>query len=70
MAGFVTYTLGTVVLCGAAIRAKVLPIPAVVTFLALTALMFTPLPADVLDAVQIAQMLVLAAFAVLLWRRA
>jgi hypothetical protein len=42
----------------------------VVAFLLLTAAMFTPLPADVLDAVQIGQMLMLIAFAALLWRRA
>jgi hypothetical protein len=70
MAGFAAFTVGTVVLCVAALRAQVVPVTAVALFLLLTAAMFLPLPGSALDLVQMLQMLLLIGFAVVIWRRA
>jgi hypothetical protein len=70
MAGFAAFTVGTVVLGVAALRAQVVPVTAVALFLLLTAAMFLPLPGSALDLVQMLQMLLLIGFAVVIWRRA
>jgi hypothetical protein len=71
MAGFVVFTLGTLVLSAAVIRAKVVPIYAVVVFLLLTVALFVmPAASLALDVLQIAQMALLIGFAAVVWRRA
>jgi len=65
MAGFLCYTVGTLLLCVALLRSGAVPraIPAAV--LVLTVVQFTPVPGRVLDLVQVALMGVLVALAVL-----
>jgi hypothetical protein len=71
MAGFVTFTLGTLVLAAALVRARAVPVVAVGGFVAMTLAQFVmPAGHDVLNYLQIAMMLVLVGFAALLWRRA
>ena len=71
MAGFLAYTLGTVVLAVALIRVRAVPGAAVAVFLLLTGALFVmPSASLALDILQIAQMLMLVAFAVVVWRRA
>jgi hypothetical protein len=70
MAGFVTFTLGTIVLSVALIRARALPVPAIVVFLLLTFAQFTGLQGQALNYLQVAMMVLLVGFATVVWRRA
>lgn len=71
MAGFVTFTLGTLVLSAALVRARAVPVVSVGVFVAMTLAQFVmPAGHDVLNYLQIAMMLMLVGFAALLWRRA
>jgi hypothetical protein len=71
MLGFVTYTLGSLVLAAAAIRARAVPVVAVAVFVVLTLLQFVmPAGHDVLNYLQIVMMLMLAGLAAVVWRRA
>jgi hypothetical protein len=71
-AGFVLYTLGTLFLATALLRARTVPVPAVVAYLLLVVAQFLPfVPATRgVDLVQIAMMALLTAYAVVVWRRA
>jgi hypothetical protein len=70
IAGFVVTTVGSLVLAVALIRARAVPVPAVVTYLLLTVVQFVGLPGRVLDFVQIAMMVLLLGLATVVWRRA
>jgi hypothetical protein len=71
MAGFVTFTLGTLVLSAALVRARAVPVLAVGLFVLMTLAQFVmPSGHDVLNYLQIAMMLVLIGFAAVVWRRA
>jgi hypothetical protein len=69
MAGFLAFTLGTLVLAAALVRARALPRPAVGVFVVLTLGLFA-VPNDVLNYLQIGQMVLLVGFAAVVWRRA
>ena len=71
MAGFVVFTLGSLVLSAAVVRARVVPLPAVMVFVLATLAQFAiPTGNDVLNYVQIGTMALLIAFAAVVWRRA
>jgi hypothetical protein len=70
MAGFALTTLGSLVLAAALIRARAVPVPAVVAYLLLTVAQFTGLPGRAMDLLQIVMMALLVGFAALVWRRA
>ncbi len=70
MVGFALFTLATLILSVALVRAKAVPVVAVPVFVALTVLLFTPIPGRAIDFVQAAQMILLGGLAVPLWRRA
>jgi hypothetical protein len=71
MAGFVTFTVGSLVLTAALIRARAVPVLAAVVFILLTLAQFVmPAGHDILNYLQIAQMVMLIGFAAVLWRRA
>jgi hypothetical protein len=71
MAGFVTFTLGTLVLSVALVRSRAIPVVPVGVFVVLTLAQFVmPAGHDVLNYLQIAMMLMLVGFAALVWRRA
>lgn len=71
MAGFVALTLGGLVLCAAVIRARAVPVAAVVLYVLLTLAVFVvPSANAALDALQIAQMALLVGLAAVVWRRA
>jgi len=70
MAGFVSFTLGSLLLAAALFRARAVPRLAVVLFVLLTLGLFAGLPGIAMDAVQAAQVLVTGAVAIPLWRRA
>jgi hypothetical protein len=70
MAGFVTFTLGTIVLAVALIRARAVPVPAIVVFLLLTLAQFGGLDGQALNFLQVAMMVMLFGFAAVVWRRA
>jgi hypothetical protein len=70
MAGFVLTTLGSLVLAAALIRARAVPVPAVAAYLLLTVMQFVGLQGRVIDFLQIVMMVLLLAFAVVVWRRA
>jgi hypothetical protein len=71
MAGFATYTLGTLVLSAALIRARAVPMPAVVAFIVVTLGQFAvPSGTNVLNYLQILLMVILVGFAAVVWRRA
>ena len=70
MAGFVTFTLGTIVLSVALIRARAVPVPAIVVFLLLTLAQFSGLAGRAMNFVQVAMMVLLVGFAAVVWRRA
>ncbi len=70
MAGFVTFSLGTIVLSVALIRARAVPVPAIVVFLLLTLAQFSGLGGQALNFVQVAMMVLLVGFAAVVWRRA
>jgi hypothetical protein len=69
LVGFGLYTLGTLVLAVALLRARVVPVVGLVGYVLLTFAQFAPLPGRGIDYLQIAMMLVLAAYAALVWRR-
>lgn len=69
MAGFLLFTLGSLVLAAALVRARAVPRLAVALFVLLTFGLFA-LTGAALDVVQAAQVLVAGAVAVPLWRRA
>lgn len=64
MAGFLLYTLGSVALTIALLRARTVPTWLPSAFLVLTVAQFTPVPSRVLDLIQVA---VMAALVVLAW---
>jgi hypothetical protein len=71
MAGFAVYTLGSLVLAAAVIRARAVPLAAVALFVLGTLAQFVlPEGNDVLDYVQIGQMVLLVGLATVVWRRA
>jgi hypothetical protein len=71
MVGFVTFTLGTLVLSAALIRARAVPAVGVIVFVLLTLAQFVmPAGNDVLSYLQIATMVLLVGFAAVVWRRA
>ncbi len=70
MAGFVLTTLGSLVLAAALIRARAVPVPAVVAYLLLTIMQFVGLQGRVIDFLQIVMMMLVLAFAVVVWRHA
>jgi hypothetical protein len=69
MVGFLLTMIGSLVLCSALIRARALPVYAVVLYVLLTLAQFTGIPGRAMDLLQIAMMLVLLGFAAVLWRR-
>ncbi len=71
MAGFLVFTLGSLVLSAAVVRARVVPAPAVIVFVLATLAQFAiPTGNDVLNYVQIGTMALLIGFAAVVWRRA
>jgi hypothetical protein len=70
MAGFALTTLGSLVLAAALIRARAVPVPAVVAYLLLTVAQFAGLPGRAMDVLQIVMMALLIGLAALVWRRA
>jgi len=63
MAGFLLFTIGSVVLSVALIRARTVPLWLPIAFLVLVATQFAPIPSRVLDFVQVALMALLVALA-------
>ena len=57
-------------LSAALIRARAVPVPAVVIYIVLTLVQFTGLPGRAMDFLQIAMMVLLIGFAAVIWRRA
>jgi hypothetical protein len=71
MAGFVVFTLGTLVLSAAMVRARAVPVAWVVVFVLATLAQFAlPAGSDLLNYVQIAMMALLVGLATLVWRGA
>jgi hypothetical protein len=71
MAGFLTYTVGSLIMCAALIRARAVAWVAVVAFVVVTLAQFAmPAGTDLLSYLQITQMAMLVGFAVVIWRRA
>jgi len=70
VAGFLLTTTGALVLAVALIRARAVPVPAVIIYIVLTLVQFTGLPGRAMDFLQIAMMVLLIGFAVVIWRRA
>jgi hypothetical protein len=70
MAGFLLTTIGSLVLAAALIRARALPVYAVVVYVLLILAQFSGVPGRALDFLQIAMMLALIGFATVIWRRA
>jgi len=70
MAGFLLTTIGSLVLAAALIRARAVPVPAVVVYILLTLAQFTGLPGRAMDFLQIAMMVLLIGFAAVVWSRA
>lgn len=70
MAGFALTTLGSLILATALIRARAVPVYAVIAYIVLTLAQFSGIPGRAMDFLQIAMMLFLITFAVVLWRRA
>jgi len=68
MVGFLLTTVGGLVLAGALIRARAVPVLAVLTYVVLVFAQFSGIPGRAMDVLQIAMMLVLMGFAALLWR--
>jgi len=69
MAGFALITLGVLVLAAALVRARAVPLVAVGGYVVLTLLQFAGLPGRAMDYLQVAMMVLLLGFAVLVWRR-
>lgn len=63
MAGFLLFTLGSIALFIALIRARTVPVWLPITFLVLVVAQFTPVPSRVLDFVQVALMALLVVLA-------
>jgi hypothetical protein len=61
--GFLSYTIGTLVICTALIRARAVPVAGVVAFIVLTLAQFSPIPGRALDLVQIGLMVLLVGLA-------
>ncbi|CUR59154.1 conserved membrane hypothetical protein [metagenome] len=70
LAGFLLTTIGSVVLAVALIRSRAVPVYAVVAYLLLVLAQFSGMPGRAMDFLQIAMMLLLIAFAAVLWARA
>ena len=70
MAGFLLTMIGSLVLAAALIRARALPVYAVVGYVLMILAQFSGISGRGLDFLQIAMMLALIGFAVVLWRRA
>ena len=71
MVGFVVYTLGSLVLAAALVRARAVPPVAVAVFIVGTLAQFViPAGNDVLNYLQIGQMVLLVGLATVVWRRA
>ena len=70
IAGFLLTTIGALVLSVALIRARAVPVPAVIIYIVLTLVQFTGLPGRAMDFLQIAMMVLLIGFAAAIWRRA
>jgi hypothetical protein len=70
MAGFALTTLGNLVLALALIRARAVPVVAVVVYLLLTVAQFVGPQGRALDFLQMAMMVLLIGFAAVVWRRA
>jgi hypothetical protein len=70
MAGFLLITIGSLVLSAALIRARAVPVPAVISYIVLALAQFAGLPGRTMDFLQIAMLLLLIGFAAHLWRRA
>lgn len=70
MAGFLLITIGALVLSAGLIRARAVPLPAVIAYILLTLAQFTGLPGRTMDFLQIAMMMLLIGFAAHIWRRA
>lgn len=68
-AGFLLSTIGTLVLSVALIRARAVPLPAVILYIVLTLVQFAGLPGRTMDFIQIALMVLLIGFATVIWRR-
>jgi hypothetical protein len=69
MAGFVLFTVGSLVLALALFRARAVPVAGVAAYALLVVVQFVPFHGRVLDYVQIAMMALLLGFAVLVLRR-
>jgi hypothetical protein len=69
-AGFLLTTIGALVLSVALIRARAVPVPAVVAFILLTLAQFAGLPGRTMDFLQIAMMVLLIGLAAVIWLRA
>jgi hypothetical protein len=70
MAGFLLTALGSMVLAAALIRARAVPVVAVVVYILLTLAQFVGPQGRALDFLQIAMMVMLIGFAAVVWRRA
>ncbi len=69
-AGFLLTTIGTLALSAALIRARAVPVPAVIVYIVLTLVQFAGLTGRTMDFLQIAMMMLLAGLAAVIWRRA
>lgn len=69
MAGFLLTTIGALVLSAALIRARAVPVPAVIIYIVLTLVQFAGLPGRTMDFLQIAMMVLLVGLATVVWRR-
>ena len=70
IAGFLLTTIGALVLSVALIRARAVPVPAVIVYIVLTLVQFIGPQGRTLDVLQIAMMVLLIGFASAIWRRA
>lgn len=70
--GFLLTALGALILSAALIRARTVPIPAVIAYMVLTLAQFVGhgLPSRTMDFLQIAMMVLLIGLAAVIWRRA
>ena len=68
-AGFLLITIGALVLSVALIRARAVPVPALIAFIVLTLAQFAGLPGRTMDFIQIAMMMLVIGFAAVIWRR-
>ncbi|MDQ3463720.1 MAG: hypothetical protein M3500_03235 [Actinomycetota bacterium] len=68
VAGFLLTTIGALMLSAALIRARAVPVPAVIVYIVLTLVQFAGLPSRAMDFLQIAMMVLLIGFAAVVWR--